>query len=196
MWYKLKELFFSIYGSVQVFPYPMFILFKCPHYKLKDDHKRQIFEILQPGDVLLRRYDYYISGLNIPGYWTHAAIYIGNNTVVHMLGGGICSEDILQFVNCDDIIILRCENELSINSAVENAKRYLSLKIEYDHDFNFITHERFSCTELISVLYNHLTYDDSYAHDTIYKKLTRKLSKDSILPDDFLYTTLKTVWKK
>jgi hypothetical protein len=44
---------------------------------LSEEQVRQLAPRLEPGDVLLERREWYLSNVGLPGFWPHAALYIG-----------------------------------------------------------------------------------------------------------------------
>ena len=172
MIYEIKKTAIKWFGNIIISKYPLFVTFGHTAYKIKGEDVRNILNVIKPGDILLRRFDSYVSGLMIPGYFTHAAIYIGDDQIIHMLGDGITKEDILTFTRCDDIAIIHCNQEQISNIAIEKAIEYLNKGEEYDYNFDFSNDKRLSCTELVNDVYNN-------------PKFTR-LKKDYIMPDDLL----------
>jgi len=171
LFYKIKSKVLSFVSDIRFYP-GGFILFGDSHYKIKGPDTRQILNELMPGDILLRRYSHYLGSVFIPGYFSHGAVYVGQNRVIHMLGEGICEEDILTFLRCDDIAILRCVDMYKTQKAIQAAEGYLKLKIDYDYDFDFDSSKRFSCTEFVDACYDYIAKD--------------MLNKKMVMPDDFL----------
>jgi len=172
VFYKIKKAAIKWFGNIQVFKYPSFIMFGHTAYEMKGEDVRDIINIIQPGDILLRRYNHYLSGLMIPGYYTHAAIYMGNNKVIHMLGDGIDKQDILTFCRCDDVAIIHCNEEQISKAAIKKARDLYVKGVEYDFSFDFSDSTRFSCTEVIDYFFDK-------------PKMNRK-KENYIMPDDYL----------
>lgn len=50
-----------------------------PHrYLIRAEQIDKLSRQLEPGDILLERREWYLTNVGIPGFWTHAALYIGS----------------------------------------------------------------------------------------------------------------------
>lgn len=128
--------------------------------------REKLKSFLQPGDVLITRHDDALSNLFLPGFWPHAAFYIGSNEQRDALGvrSDIVIDDEITFLeskkdgvklrpvedtlNVDAFVVLRPNlgNELkaeAISRGLTHAGK------QYDFVFDFSTSDRLACTELI-----------------------------------------------
>jgi hypothetical protein len=46
-------------------------------YLIKEAQIQKFKTLLEPGDILLERREWYLTNVGIPGFWSHAALYIG-----------------------------------------------------------------------------------------------------------------------
>jgi len=178
-WSKLKKAVISWFADIRLYPGGI-ILFGDSHYEFKGHHMRKVLESLRPGDVLVRNYKHYLGSMVTPGYWSHAAIYIGNDIVAHMLGDGVTEEDILVFMRCDDVAILRCPNKKLVERAIKRALVILEEGMEYDFDFNNYN-DKFTCTEFVEHCYENPVFSN-------------RLHEYYVMPDDFFESIFNTVY--
>ena len=153
---KLSAILIDMFGKMYFFKTPFFFIYDPHVHKVKGQEARYISNVLEPGDILLSKFDGYISSRMIKGFWSHAAIYVGNNTIIHAIGKGVQIEDILDFVRTDHIVVLRLKNvsQDEINTAIEKAFKMAEDKIMYDYDFDS-DNEALYCTELVNACYNY-----------------------------------------
>ncbi len=189
--YKLQKTVFRFIGDIKWagIAHPFWFTINASGYKLKGEHYRKVIQIMEPGDILLRRFEGYIDKWIIPGFWNHAGLYVGDvdgkpEQVVHAVSEGVLQEDFLNFIRTDHLIILRPppgKKGLVKQGAIKKALKVVGSP--YDFGFDFNNTDRFSCTELI---------DHCYPGLVVGKK---RLGRRTVVADDFANCEkLKTIW--
>ncbi len=151
-------------------------------YQKKSIHKG-LLQSLKPGDILLEKTPFRLTDQFIPGYWGHAAVWIGNeqelkvlglwnnplvkpwhekiqqgHSIVEALRSGVELDPLSHFMNIDDMVILR-DNRMSseqLRDVIINAFRQLGKA--YDFNFDITTSDRIVCSELVYVSYLHIKW--------------------------------------
>jgi hypothetical protein len=142
-------------GKVELHWCPLPFLKKARGFDISGAEQRAVSDILKPGDILVGRYTYHLTGVLIPGRWDHAAIYVGNGQVVHITGKGVSKQDILEFMERDEMAALRLPRpygtapDTIARKVMYAALDLLNKGIEYDHLFEFEDATRLSCSELV-----------------------------------------------
>lgn len=133
--YKLWSKFLTFVGDIKIFRFPFFMVYDPNYFKMTGSKIIELMEIIEPGDIILRGFDNYLDGKFIPdklGY-SHGAIYIGNNEIIHAVAEGVSKINIVEFCECDRIAVFRPKK--GMRKAVQNAKRFLKDSIPYDFGF-------------------------------------------------------------
>ncbi|HEY4784512.1 MAG TPA: hypothetical protein VIH57_00620, partial [Bacteroidales bacterium] len=74
---KIYNGFLNFFGDIKVFKFPMFIVYDPGSYRVKGEDVRQVINLIKPGDILVRGYINYLDGYFIPGFFSHAGLYLG-----------------------------------------------------------------------------------------------------------------------
>lgn len=148
-------------GDIYLPKTPLWLLYKPSHHKVTGPQVRNVLRTVLPGDILLRRYDRYLNTLLTPGFWGHAAMYVGNDEVVHAVSKGVIGEDILSFCRTDSICVLRAidEHAALVPEAVNKAKAIERIHPPYDYDFKN-NNGSYYCTEFVDACYRGLLDKD------------------------------------
>ena len=81
--YKLQASFLTMFGNIKVFRWPFFLVYDPSVFSMTGQKILKVRDILQPGDIILRGFSMYLDGMFVPGDYSHGAIYIGNDTIIH-----------------------------------------------------------------------------------------------------------------
>jgi len=154
---------------------------------------------LQAGDILLEKTPFRLTDKMIPGYWGHAAIWVGNqqelislgvwNTalvnkyqqkiqnqqgVVEALRDGTKMNTLEHFLNIDDLVVLRKKNLMD-----QHKKKIIELTFRqvgkpYDFNYDVETTDKIVCSQLVYLAYT----DIGWTTDTLIGRYT--ISPDNI----------------
>ena len=162
--------------------------------------------ILRAGDVLITRHDDAMSNLFLPGYWPHAALYIGDAKERSELGlrlpqsreapmgechfleakkDGVLMRHIEETLNVDAFMVLR--PQLKREFLVEALSRGLTHEGKlYDFMFDFRVADRLACTEVIYRTYHGIGENDN----TLCFKLRQHSGMPCISAEDLIEQAL------
>lgn len=185
--YKIQKALFRFVGDIKWhgFSRPFWFTINAKTFRLKGKHYRSVEHIIQPGDILIRRFEGYVDKWFIPGFWNHAGIYCGkvNNKdyqVIHAISDGVVVDDLIDFMKTDHLIVLRAPARLR-EKTIERAKA--TIGSDYDFAFEFGNSLRFSCTELISYCYREII------------KGKKRFWRYTVIADDIINTPdLDIIW--
>lgn len=129
----------------------------------------EVSRFLRPGDVFVTRHDDAMSNLFLPGYWPHAALYLGNTKELAAMGveavpgdgpftleakkDGVLRRRLAETLAVDAFVVLRPRiGEGDLRQALGRAVQHEG-KL-YDFLFDFRQSDRLACTALIYRTYH------------------------------------------
>jgi uncharacterized protein YycO len=76
---------------------------KIPHTLKLKNYPLDKLPAISPGDVFLSKTDFSVSNLFIPGFWKHAAMYIGDGYIVEAVPPLVRRISISEFIRTKDV---------------------------------------------------------------------------------------------
>lgn len=137
--------------------------------RVTQDLLDEIQNKLIPGDVIITRHDDALSNLFLPGFWPHAAFYIGNQSQLETLVSSTIAQSECQFIeskkdgvkfrllsetlSVDSFVVIRPRLSIHLVAlAIQKAMSHVGKR--YDFLFDFTQADRLACTELVYRAYH------------------------------------------
>ena len=200
--YSLQTLVGGRFAGVHIVPNPVHVLSPGVLGGLRPQ--------LQPGDVLLCRAEGKLTAALLPGFWSHAAIYLGGRAELESLNVqaqphaarrwaevpesatplGCVIEGVAPRVriaaletslNADHVVVLR-PNVSREEMAAALGEAFGHLGKPYDFEFDFNATSRMVCTELVYRCYHH--------RGLIQFPLVKRLGRFTLSGDDVVHLAL------
>lgn len=155
--------------------------------------------LVRPGDLVLERCDFYLSNAFLPGWWGHAALYVGDardvaalglaedpavrphmaaladgHDLVEAVGEGVLVSSLAHVMHADHIAILRPRYKTAeaLRRTIRTAFTHVGKP--YDFNFDFETDDVLVCSELCW----------RSLGDVIEAPLVRRFGRWTLTPDD------------
>lgn len=174
-------------------------LYLTSRKQVTDDVRGTLGRFLQAGDILVTRHATAVTNLFMPGFWPHAALYVGTAEQRDALGvqvpedrrpqwaGDICTLEALK----DGVRLRPLSDTLAVDYFVvlrpqvpaETVRRAIERGIAhegkmYNFDFDFFSSDRLVCTEVVYRSYDGL--------DGITFALTERAGRKTLSAEDLL----------
>ncbi|MDR3087802.1 MAG: hypothetical protein LBU45_07625 [Azoarcus sp.] len=158
----------------------------------------EIGGVLKAGDILLEKTPFKLTDSAIPGHFGHAAIWIGTEpelkvlgiwehpvvipyqatiregkSIVEALRNGVTTNTLNHFLNIDDLAVLRHINQTDKTRAESILQTLRQIGKGYDYNFDAETTERIYCSKLVYLVYGEVQWPTS-----------RMLGRYTVAPDD------------
>lgn len=146
-----------------------------PERKVTTSFVETVKANIETGDVFVTRENMVATNLLIGGKFTHAAIYIGKNTVVEATGIGVHKVPLEKFLYEKDHVCILRHASLSAGEKISAAQKAIKA-CGTPYDFSFASsHKAFYCAELVW-----------YCYKNPFKRKTI-MGVKTVSPDDFYY---------
>ena len=153
--------------------------------KLRQDSSAEsrIGAALRPGDILIEKTPFRLTDKLIPGYFGHAAIWVGSEaeltaiglwddarvaryhdelragrSVLEALRNGVQLNTLRHFLNVDDLLVLR-DSKLEGERLKEHLTRaFRQIGKRYDFNYDVTTGDRIACSELVYLVFTDIPW--------------------------------------
>lgn len=140
--------------------YPMFLQYVDCTHRVDGKDYFNARKVLEPGDIILRGHDNYLSGFIVPGKYSHSGIYGGDDVVIHStVENGVHESNLVDFMRCDRFMALRptvCKPQI-----LDAAKKYIGKK--YDHELED-NDDEYYCHEFVAAVLNGCGFEIKKTH--------------------------------
>jgi len=141
--------------------------------------KQEVEKIAQPGDILITRHHHALTNLFLPGYWPHAALYVGRNT--SLLSDNGWTKNTRTFEALKDGVHFRTLDETL------NVDAFVLIRPNFSEDEKAKAIQRvLVCTEVIYRAY------DGINNESI--PLKERMGNQTLSAEDLLDLSLDTDW--